>query len=112
MYIYTTKKHYMNDFVTVKVSNHPADLAVAKSYLEDQGISCFIKDELIGQIYPLGSNAFGGAKLQVKESDCSHAVSLLIQGGFAKEEDYKVPESMLRISKLYEKFSSLFKRKK
>lgn len=102
----------MNDFVTIKVSDHPAELSVAKSYLEDQGIFCFIKDELISQVYPLASNAFGGAKLQVMEGDEERAIQLLIEGGFAKSEDYAVPETMIQLSKIYEKIASFFKRKK
>jgi len=98
----------MNDLVTIKASDIPSEIYVAKTYLEDNGIYCFLKDELTNQVHPA---AIGGIKLQVHEDDAMHAVELLIEGGFAKKEDYDVPESTLKLVKIYEKISSFFKSK-
>lgn len=99
----------MSELITIKTSNIPGELSVAKSYLEDNGIYCFLKDELINQVHPY---AVGGVKLQVKEEDANSAAELLIEGGFAKKEDFEIPESTLRMVKIYEKISSFFKKKK
>lgn len=77
----------MSKLVTVKIGTYPNELALVKPYLEDNGIMCFIQDENINQIYPIG--AFGGAKLQVAEEDADLARQLLIQGGYSTAEDYE-----------------------
>lgn len=99
----------MSNLVTIKTANLLTELAVAKTYLEDNGIPCFMKDELAGQVYSIGSSALGGIKLQVKEEDCEEAIKLLIEGGFATLEDYEPDKSMLFISRIYEKIASFFK---
>ncbi len=99
----------MDNFVTIRTTNIPGELAVAKTYLESNNIFCILKDELINQVHPF---AMGGIKLQVKEEDAIHAIELLIEGGFAKKEDYDIPESTLRMVRLYEKISSFFNKKK
>lgn len=98
----------MNRLVTIKTSNIPGELAVAKSYLESYDLYCYLKDELINQVHPY---AVGGIKLQVREEDLAKAVQLLIDGGFAKKEDYEVPQSTMKLVKIYEKVTSFFKRK-
>lgn len=97
-----------NALITIKISNIPGELAVAKTYLESYDIFCYLKDELINQVHPF---AMGGIKLQVKEEDAMRAIELLIEGGFAKKEDYEIPESTVRMVKLYEKVASFFKKK-
>lgn len=89
---------------------HQTELAVAQSYLENYGIQTFLKDELFSQVYPW-IQASGGIKLQVLEEDVMKAVELLIEGGFAKKEDYEIPESTLQMVKIYEKITSFFKKK-
>ena len=101
----------MSNLVTVKISEYPAELAVAQTYLESEGILCFIKDELLSQVYPMAAGAWGGAKLQVPEEDVEKAVSLLIEGGFAKKEDYEIPESTMRLVRWHEKIKSFFNKK-
>lgn len=98
----------MSDLVTIKNSDVPTELIIAKTYLEANGIQCFMKDELINQVHPF---AIGGAKLQVDEEDAMRAAELLIEGGFAKKEDFEIPESTLHMVRIYEKISDFFKRK-
>ena len=78
-----------SSFVTVKIFNNSIDFHVAKSYLESAQIDCFGKDELINQVYPMASSAFGGIQLQVPANQAEEAIRLLIEGGFAKPEDYE-----------------------
>lgn len=98
----------MSDLVTIKNSDVPTELIIAKTYLEANGIQCFMKDELINQVHPF---AIGGAKLQVAEEDAMRAAELLIEGGFSKKEDFEIPESTKSMVRIYEKISDFFKRK-
>jgi hypothetical protein len=74
----------MDELVTVKTSDFEANLAIAKSYLTDNGINCVVNREYITILLPEG----GGARLQVMSGDYNRAVKLLVKGGFAKREDY------------------------
>ncbi len=99
----------MNNFITVKASDIYNDVSIAKSYLEDRGIFCILKDELTNQVHPY---AIGGVKLQVSEGDVQEAINLLIEGGFSRKEDFEIPDSTLRIVSVYEKIASFFSKKK
>lgn len=94
--------------VTVKIFNYPNDYYMAKAFLESAEISCFAQDEFISQVNPLYTNAVGGIKMQVMEEQAEDAVKLLIEGGFAKPEDYEIPESMRRIEKIVNWLKKLF----
>lgn len=78
----------MDTLVTIKTAHIPSDLVVARSVLESEGIYCFVKDEIMSQLYPMFGGV-GGAKLQVRGEDAEKAIAILIEGGFAKEEDYQ-----------------------
>ncbi len=99
----------MSNFITVKASDIYNDVSIAKSYLEDRGIFCILKDELTNQVHPY---AIGGVKLQVSEGDVQEAINLLIEGGFSRKEDFEIPDSTLRIVSVYEKIASFFSKKK
>ena len=99
----------MQEFITVKIFNFQSDLHLAKSFLESEGIECFVQDELVNQVYPLGTNALGGLKLQVPAEQVEKAVQLLIEGGFAKQEDYEIPKSMVQTGKFLDFLKGLFK---
>ena len=75
--------------VTIKVFTFLPELYMAKSFLESEEIMCFVKDEIISQVLPLVPTIFGGVKLQVREEDAEKAIQLLIEGGFAKAEDFQ-----------------------
>lgn len=99
----------MGTYVTMMSSDVLNQLTVAKTYLEDKGIPCFFKDELLNQVYAVG---VGGVKLQVHEDDAIRAAEYLIEGGFAKKEDFEIPEYTLWMVRIYEKISDFFRRKK
>ena len=98
----------MQELTTIKIFSLHNDLYLAKSFLESEGIECFVKDEFINQVYPLGNNDFG-AKLQVSAELVEKAVQLLIEGGFAKENDYGVPEDTKQTDKFLDRLKKLFK---
>lgn len=67
----------------------PSELVVAKTKLESEGIECRVLDELTVQSYNFLSNAVGGVKLQVPNTEFDRAYSILQKGGFTKEEKFR-----------------------
>jgi len=80
-----------DNLITVMTFSYPHELAIIRARLESEGIECFVQDELTTQINPFYSNAIGGVKLQVKESDVPIAIEILKDGGFFIEDNS--PES-------------------
>ena len=74
-------------FITLLTAVFGSEIAVIQSRLESEGITCFLKDELMAQIYPFYSNAIGGVKLQVRESDFNRAVEILKETGYIEDKD-------------------------
>ena len=74
-------------FITVLTCTFGYEVAVIRGRLESEGITCFVKDELTVQVNPLYSNAIGGVKLQVKESDLNQAIEILKETGYIKDKD-------------------------
>ena len=74
-------------FITVLTVTFPHEVAVIRGRLEAEGITCFVKDELTVQVNPFYSNAIGGVKLQVLESELNQAVEILKETGYIKEEN-------------------------
>ncbi len=68
----------MDELKTVKTSNFEADLAIAESYLLDNGIECVINKEYLS----ISTSKGGSARLQVMSGDYQRAIELLIEGGF------------------------------
>lgn len=60
---------------------------MARSCLEAAGIETQLQDEFIAQTYNLGSNAFGGVKLWVKNADLIEGKRLLVEGGYLQPEE-------------------------
>jgi ssDNA-binding Zn-finger/Zn-ribbon topoisomerase 1 len=63
--------------ITVNTYTLPHELAIHRSKLESMGIDCFVQDELTAQVHNFYSNAIGGVKLQVRESDVEDALEIL-----------------------------------
>ena len=73
-------------FVTVLTATYGSEIAVIRGRLELEGITCFVKDELTVQVNPFYSNAIGGVKLQVPESELNQAIEILKETGYIKDE--------------------------
>ncbi|KAA6302398.1 MAG: hypothetical protein EZS26_001511 [Candidatus Ordinivivax streblomastigis] len=71
--------------VTLLTFTYPSEMYVLRSRLESEGIACLAQDELTIQVNPLYSNALGGVKLQVLESDVERALEILREGGYMDE---------------------------
>jgi hypothetical protein len=74
----------MGDLVTLKSADFAANLAIAESYLTDNGIHCVISGEYLS----VGMSGQGAARLQVMSEDYRRAAELLIKGGFSKRGDF------------------------
>ena len=87
-----------NNFVTVLTFTYQYEVAVIRGRLESEGIECFVQDEFTVQTNPLFSNAVGGIKLQVRESDLERTVEILKEAGYLKNEKSQTPENQTEIS--------------
>jgi len=98
-----------NRFVTIITVSYPEQLAVIRGYLEAEGIECFVQDELTVQVNPFYSNAVGGVKLQVRESDKEEACEILRSAGYVLDEDEHTETSpfMTKLDNITSKFPLL-----
>jgi hypothetical protein len=83
----------VDHFITIMTFTHPSELLILRGKLESEGIECQALDEFTTQVNPLYSNAIGGVKLQVKESDLPRTIEILKEGGYIKEEDLHPPST-------------------
>lgn len=63
--------------VTIATFSHVMEAYIPKTKLDVEGIWSFVADEETVTMYWLYSNAIGGVKLQVKESDAERAIEVL-----------------------------------
>lgn len=68
----------MDELLTVKSSDFETDLAVAQSFLRDNGIECVINREYLS----ISTTDGGSARLQVLSPEYDRAIELLKEGGF------------------------------
>lgn len=89
------------NLVTVATFTYPHEAAILKGRLESEGIECFSKDENTISAQPFYSNAIGGVKIQVKESDVERANKIVkdyyygandLSGELDSQEEYKPEE--------------------
>lgn len=81
---------------------HSMEFEMAKSYLASCGIQCFGRDEIINRAYI--SNVNDGVKLDVLESQAEEAISLLLEKGYLKKEDFEPSPEIKWITKFFDKF--------
>ncbi|MEO1050608.1 MAG: DUF2007 domain-containing protein [Bacteroidota bacterium] len=82
----------MGKFTTIATFQYPHEVQVVKGKLESEGIEVFLKDELTIQVDNFLSNAMGGVKLQVRESDINRAVPILHEAGVLSQHDLATPK--------------------
>lgn len=76
----------MDKMVTVATFHLPQDAYIIRGRLESEGIFCYLKDELTVQSHNIVSNAIGGVKLQVHESDVKQVLPILEKAGIIERE--------------------------
>lgn len=63
--------------ITLVTYMFPTEAYPTITQLEAEGIECFLGDENIVSVHPFLSNAVGGVKVNIKESDSEKALSIL-----------------------------------
>ncbi len=69
----------LDRLITVATFSRAMGAHLSKARLESEGIECFVADEFTVTMNWLYSNAIGGVKLNVKESDAQRAAEILRQ---------------------------------
>lgn len=77
----------MGNYKTIITFTLPHEAYLAKGFLESEGIDAIIKDEFTAQVNNFYSNAIGGVKLQVKESEFEEGLVILKKGGYINSEN-------------------------
>lgn len=72
------------DFITVKTFAFPADVTIAQTYMEMRDIDVYMKNLTSNRL----AYTLGDIEMQVKRADFEEAKEALIEGGFAKPEDF------------------------
>lgn len=72
----------MTDWKTIITFTSPQEAHMAKGYLESQGIESFILDDMTAQVNFLYSNAIGGVKVLVSDTDYEQGIEILKKGGY------------------------------
>lgn len=92
----------MKNFKTLTTFTFPSELAVAKTKLESEGIECRVLDEHTVQVHNFLSQAVGGIRLQVHESNLEKAWEILEENGLVpirKEIELSKVEKIVNGSK-------------
>lgn len=77
----------MNNWITVITFTYPHEAHLVKGFLESNGIETQITDELTAQVNNFYSNAIGGVKINVHESDFEIAYRFLVESGYIIESE-------------------------
>ncbi len=72
------------DFITVKTFAFPADVTIVQTFMEMRGIEVYMKNLTSNRL----AYTLGDIEMQVKRADFEKAKEALIDGGFAKPEDF------------------------
>jgi hypothetical protein len=64
-------------FVLLQSYTNYIDAHIILGRLQEEGINCWLKDENTFTIAPMLSNAFGGIKLMVAETQAQRALEIL-----------------------------------
>lgn len=90
----------MENRITIITFTLPHQAHLAKGVLESAGIEVQIRDELTAQVNNFYSNAIGGVKLQVKDTDFEQAQQILIESGFITPQENKPNKFLVKFDNL------------
>lgn len=80
--------------VTLKTYMYPAEAYPLMSKLESEGIMCFLDGENTITVHPFLSNAIGGVKLKIRESDTEKALEIIRQSESEFIDEYPEGEDI------------------
>ena len=101
----------MQELVTIKTFNTHADLGVVQSYLEAAGIRCSSWTSTSTRSIRFTPMPRAASSRKCPKARHPEAARLLIEGGFAKPEDFEVPREMVAIGKALERIKKIFNKK-
>ncbi len=93
----------MYDWRVIITFTYPYEAHLAKGKLESEGIEVMINDELTAQINNFYSNAIGGVKVLVKETDFERAKQILIESGYINAKESDPPKFWTQLDKFSSK---------
>ena len=64
----------------------PVEADVIKNFLENHGISCILRGQMVQSVYPISVDGMGELKVMVSETDYALAKELLAERPPAEEE--------------------------
>ncbi len=79
-------------YVAVHAYGNYIDAHIAKGQLEEEGIACWLKDEHLVSTMPIWTQAVGGIKLMVPESDLERTREVLQSLETAKQQNTVCPK--------------------
>jgi len=79
----------MKNWKTVITFTQPHEAHIAKGVLESVGIVSIVRDDLTAQVNNFYSNAIGGVKVDIKESDLDKGITTLRNAGYIIEDTSK-----------------------
>lgn len=72
----------MDGWTIIQTFTLPQEAYMAKAFLESSGVNTMLQDELTAQVNNFYSNAIGGIKLWVRNSDVQEGIKILTEGGY------------------------------
>jgi len=93
----------MEEWVVVRSFTYPHEAHLVKTKLESRGIETQLKDELTVQVHNFYSNAIGGVKLLVRQSDEKDALEILNDSGNTGKDEAAGDENLKRKKLRYSK---------
>jgi hypothetical protein len=79
------------NFILIQTYDNYVSAHIAMGALEEEGINCWLQDENTVTINPILSNAVGGIKLMVAETQAERAVNLLNELAIEYKKTIKCP---------------------
>lgn len=89
----------MSRWITLTSFTYPHEAYIAQGYLDSEGIETIIQDELTTQVHNFYSNAIGGVKIQVRDTDYDKGLKALNSGGFISDEYFDTKPNIELVTK-------------
>ncbi len=99
----------MEKRITLIKFTYPSELIAVKGILQSEGIEFYVRDELTAQIHNFVSDAIGGIRLDVKQSDYERAKNLLKESGYLNNQTEKASKFWILVDGLTSKVPVLNK---
>ncbi len=93
----------MDNWKNIMTFTYPHEAYIVKSKLESEGIPVQVRDELTAQVNNFYSNAIGGVKLLIPETDYDRAIEILVATGQIRKPKASENKILIRLNKMTSK---------